>query len=784
MKRCFNADKGKVIISYSVREFLFLLKNQGKLTGYTPASILMEGKDTHRLLQKQAESAQYQKDVPVKVALSLSGYILLLSGVADGITTQQDTFLLDEFKTVSLSVSELTQPVSKDHYYQALLYTFAWMQTRNYSSGSFRLVYYHAHTQDKKEFLYEFTSDSIQREVSELVALFAPYGDALAKGEIIKRQMCNHLRFPYQHLRSGQKDMMHEIYSSIRRKGTVFFNAPTGIGKTMAALYPALKALGKNRCDRVFYLTSKGSVEKAVFSALQDIWGNQPFVRTLFLTAKEKICPNHMTCRDNPCSYQVNYYRRIHQARRELLENHVLYHRKRIGQTANTYEVCPFALSLDMLEYCDLIICDYNYFFDTTALLLPFAQKCDNAVVLIDEAHNLPKRVSGNYSGKLTSADLVQIQEAVFLIGKGQEEAYAALCEGYIKLQNTYAQEDRIQPQDFHEFTDECGNLLDGLLPAFNQWLYLKQPGYEILQNTKEAMDRFASFLKVASTYDHTSVAYFDDDLILSILCLDPSRRIREVTDRCGTTVFFSATLLPQVYFERMFALKEDDLFLSIPSPFNSNHLLILHWPLPQTYRLRSENLDALLYGLKTVHTCTKGNVLVFFPSYEYLHAVVKKYPSFSGQSRILVQNRHMSYDERNDFLHALQTNQANPYLAFAVMGGIFSESIDLVGDSLCGVVIVGSGMPPPSPEGGRIAAYFNEQDENGIGFAYHYPTLNRIIQAAGRVIRSETDRGFLLLCDERFGDEFYQECLPEYWNELKLVLTADEIQEKLNDFL
>ncbi|HBE14000.1 MAG TPA: ATP-dependent helicase, partial [Clostridiales bacterium] len=129
---------------------------------------------------------------------------------------------------------------------------------------------------------------------------------------------------------------------------------------------------------------------------------------------------------------------------------------------------------------------------------------------------------------------------------------------------------------------------------------------------------------------------------------------------------------------------------------------------MPQTYRLRSENLDALLYGLKTVHTCTKGNVLVFFPSYEYLHAVVKKYPSFSGQSRILVQNRHMSYDERNDFLHALQTNQANPYLAFAVMGGIFSESIDLVGDSLCGVVIVGSGMPPPSPEGGRIAAYFN----------------------------------------------------------------------------
>lgn len=782
MRKSYNVEKDRVYLSCSIREFVGLIKKQGTFHGALP--ITLQEELTEAILPESTAENPVENNVHIKAALSFSNFTLLLSGQIESVEFSSDGYNVILTRKITRSPAVIPSP-SPDHYHLSLLYAFCLLQSRGLDKVGIKIRYIHRYSGEDKLFLFTFSRDQMTDLISPFLLVFSPYGDLLAASERKKNEGCLGLRFPYKKPREGQLDMIREVYDAIREKRTLFCNAPTGIGKTVAVLYPALKALGRNRCDRVFYLTSKGTVQKAVMHALIDLWGEKPFVRTLFLTAKERICLNRLACRDGKCARREGYYTRVGDARLSLLAKDQVITSSLIQAAAKEYGICPFALSLDLIPYCDLVVCDYNYFFDVSPLLLPFARKCENAVLLIDEAHNLPKRVCDSYSAKLDYGILCDLRELITRLVPDASMAVEELCLCFSTLLQNHPESNEIGDDAFSRFVIKANFLHETVFPAVRACFSAHDDGIaDEFIPLRQALLTAMEFFEVANVTDGKSSVHFDEEGVLNIVCIDPSDKIRTVTDLCGSAIFFSATLLPEVYFERMFALREEDLFLSVPSPYDSDQLLLLHWPLPQTYSARKENIGELLSGLKTVHDTAGGNVLVFFPSYEYLSFAVSRYREFSQNNRILVQTPSMTYDERNLYLRTLQLNDGAPYMAFAVMGGFFSESIDLVGDSLQGVVIVGCGMPPASCAGGKVAAYFSREDENGIGFAYHYPTINRILQAAGRVIRSENDRGFLLLCDERFGDPLYEQSFPAHWNEPIRVLSCGEIRKNLVAFL
>ncbi len=780
VKKSYNADKQKVYLSCTVRELVGLIKDRGGLTGSNLPALQPE--ESVVLLSSQEKTDKSTERTAVKAAVSLSGYTLLLSGVIEKLICREDAYTVFIERQLPRSPSGMKAPAIA-HYQAGVLYAFALLTSRAPIEVGLTIRYIHKKSGEEKEFSYSFSPTSLHEAVSPIFALFDPYGKALAADEEKKHEMCRALRFPYPKMREGQKDMIRAVYETIKNRTRLFCDAPTGIGKTVSVLYPALKGLGNQRCDRVFYLTSKGTVQRAVMDSLAALWGEKPFVRTLFLTAKERICQNRLACRDAVCQNQEGYFQRVSAARMELLAMDTVYHRKLISEIAAKHTLCPFALSLELIPYCDLIVCDYNYFFDISPLLLPVARSAEHAVLLIDEAHNLPKRVTDAYSAFLSLDTLLYVKEAVFSLSPDDLSAFDGLVGLYTDLKNRYSKNADIDEDALALFVKEAAFLSENVYPALLYRIRNTENGKEKYAAYRAALSDVLAFLLVAERMDKGGCAYFDDHGKLQLLCIDPAEKIRSVTDVCGSAVFFSATLLPEMYYERLFGMEDDDLFLSIPSPYDGEQLLFMHWPLPQTYRAREENLPSLLQGLATVHQNGGGNVLVFFPSYEYMQLAASRYKETSGGRRMLVQSAEMSHDERNRFLQILKTEERDPYLAFAVMGGFFSESIDLVGDCLRGVVIVGCGMPPPSVAGGKVAEYFAREDENGVGFAYHYPTINRILQAAGRVIRSENDRGFLLLCDERFGDPLYEESYPEHWNEPIRVFSPAEIKANLKEF-
>ena len=601
--------------------------------------------------------------------------------------------------------------------------------------------------------------------------------------------------------------MIRESFSAMRHGGRLFVEAPTGTGKTISALYPAIKSLGRGYCDKVFYLTPKTATRREAFLAAAKMHGSGTLTRTVIITAKEQICPgssvgqtNRNACSSACCEYARGYYDRVENALREMLENYRGYSRSLITQVAKKHRVCPYELSLDLSEFCDVIICDYNYAFDPSVYLRRYFgnERRGKYVFLIDEAHNLADRAREMYSASLRCSDFEKIIPEIAAdeltykeIGKLIDPVVSAMRSLKKLCKDTIVRDENGNERGFYMSStpiERVNSALDTFKKKCDLWLYKNEnnPIYDLLYPLSSATRRF---LTVSEYFDDNFRIYAeiaDGDVMLKIYCLDPSDILDSLLCRASASVMFSATLTPPDYFRDVLGGKKNAQTLTLPSPFCSENLCVAVADYVNTrFDEREDNAKRFSTVIAATVTSRPGNYIAYFPSYQCLEqtyaAFSKKYP----RVETVVQKKHMNAQQREEFLSAFKDDVGHLRIGFCVLGGVFSEGVDLPGSRLIGAIVFGVGLPGLSNEKNIIREYFDMRSEEGIGYdyAYTFPGMNNVLQAAGRVIRTADDAGVVVLADDRYATPKYRALFPLHWQGVQYAGNASSLAEIIRRF-
>ena len=602
-------------------------------------------------------------------------------------------------------------------------------------------------------------------------------------------------KFPFSHAREGQMELMEMVYGAVKHHRKLFACAPTGIGKTMSVLYPAIRALGEGHVEKIFYLTPKNTAAIPAKEALERLYETGTLVRGICLVAKDSICPQKRICAiGEKCYLSPNAPTREDEAARELLaKEKAVVVAEDILAVAKRYKVCPYELSLRYSMYCDVIICDYNYLFDPRVSLKRYFQRGGPFTFLVDEAHNLVERAREIYSTTLTSTYL---QELLELVGDMPEVSLAvrefiSIFEKEMK-QGLHG-EVQVGPNgEKHAFASSQGLLqetyeaLCGLVYVLEEESMKKLPN-SIAIPLRRSYYNLRNIFDKWSLYDQHFITFLEYEggvFTLRTLCLDPED-VLSMRLACGdSAVLFSATLTPLSYYRDVLGGDANSPLLDIPSPFDEEHLCVAVMDRVSTrYMEREDTLRAVVRAILTCVKAKPGNYMVFCPSYHYMNLIHEMLHKALPALPTLVQKKDMTPQEREQFLAAFDAHPKSPLVGFCVMGGIYSEGIDLVGKRLIGAIVVGVGLPTLSNEREAIRVYFDEKNEEGNAYAYIYPGMNRVLQAAGRVIRTEEDRGVVLLIDDRFGEPTYRGLFPKHLRGLHFVGDGDSLSHLLKSF-
>ncbi|MEE8605102.1 MAG: ATP-dependent DNA helicase, partial [Candidatus Aminicenantaceae bacterium] len=571
--------------------------------------------------------------------------------------------------------------------------------------------------------------------------------------------------FPFKSCRDGQRQIVKDVAAIIEQEEQIIIQAPTGIGKTVAVLYPAIKAIAEGHIQKMFYLTSRTTGRLIAEKTLGELKNSGLHIKFVTLTAKEKICFNpDKNCTPDECSFANGYYDRVIEARKSLFVENA-FTADKITEIARAHQICPFEFSLDMALWVGCIICDLNYVFDPRVYLRRFfLENPIDCTILVDEAHNLVDRSREMFSAKIEKTDFLKIRR---LLKNKESELYRIAGEVNRKMleMKKILEKENSAWQD--ERPEELLPPLRRLLASLEHWLS-SHPGSPQTQEMLEHYFAASWFLKVSEFYDNNYVTCLEktpQNFSVKLYCTDPSDQLREIFERANSSVLFSATITPMDYFAQILGLKDTVAKRVLPSPFPRENLCILVSDSVSTlYRHRSQTKEALVQTIGALVEAKKGNYMVYFPSYEYLRMVHPLYETAFPHHKILMQTHEMREDERVNFLNNFSEENNHTLLGFVVMGGIFGEGIDLVGDRLSGAVIVGVGLPGISLEREMIRQHFSENQMSGYDYAYRFPGLIRVFQAAGRVIRTEIDRGSILLIDTRYSHPQYRDLFPREW--------------------
>ncbi len=591
-----------------------------------------------------------------------------------------------------------------------------------------------------------------------------------------------HAKFPYGEMREGQRELMETVYTTVARHARLYTCAPTGIGKTIATLYPALRALGEGRCDKIFYLTPKNTTGIAAMEALRRLAATGIPVRGVMLIAKETICPHGLICRRREaCGLSPVASEREDMAARELLarENPAVSPAD-ITEVAVAYRVCPYELSLRYSQYCDVVVCDYNYLFDPRVALKRYFTAAGNYAFLVDEAHNLVERVREIWTKSVSTEEVSRLITAA-----REAPALKAAAETFRRalvdiVTDATASEEREDAEGaLHGFyadttlSPDYYTALCALVYACEDSLTARLPR-EIIEPLRRIYYTLRDTLDRVSDYDEHFTTFYireGEEMCIRTVCLDPAGVVNARLAKGGSAVLFSATLAPIEYYREVLGGRRGDAVLEVPSPFDPANLCVAVMDKVSTRYLERE--DTLRTVVRSILTCVKakpGNYMVFCPSYHYMMRLYEAVHVAVPKLALLVQKKDMTREERAAFLAAFDAQPKAALVGFCVTGGIYSEGVDLVGKRLIGAIIVGVALPGLSDEREAIRVYFDEKTEEGRAYAYVWPGMNRVLQAAGRVIRTEEDRGVVLLIDDRFATPEYRLLLPAHWQGIRRV--------------
>lgn len=771
-------------VRLSVRELVEFIMRSGSIdTRFGGFDRAQEGSRIHRMLQKEA-GKDYEAEVIFTDARDYGGFTFFISGRADGVFMRDGDYYIDEIKTTARDFERLEEDDRPVHWAQAKCYAYFYACQKNLDFIKVQLTYYQVESKEIKRFVKGFSRITLEKFYTGLLDDYLKWAILQDKWQLKRNEALRTMQFPWPAYRRGQREMAVAIYNAIRSQQDIFCQAPTGIGKTLSAAFPSLKAMGEGYGEKIFYLTAKAMTRTEVeknFDKLREAGG---CFRRITLTAKDSICFLEKTaCNPEACPYADGYYDRINEVLYGLLEKDSRdFSRTSIEDIAKQYMLCPFELGLDLSEWCDVVIGDYNYLFDPKASLRRyFDNEGGDYVFLIDEAHNLSDRGREMYSAQIDKTDYLGIKKQIASKDKAIWRPLSKINQYLVDLRKnspggrSWFREDAL---------DELNELLRYFCYGCENWLKANV-GHPVAEGVLEIYFKTRAYLDISELYDNhyvTQVSVAKKNVVVRQICLDPSRLLRQKTKLGRSAAFFSATLTPINYFIRLYGGNTKTPRYCLPSPFDPASLgILLADTISTRYADRDKSYEPIALMIKAFVSSQEGNCLVYFPSYAYMEAVYAAYREISDR-KPLVQKRDMDNTERDFFLQAFQQTE-QPEVGFCVLGGIYGEGIDLKGDKLIGTVIVGVGLPQLSEERDMLRNYYEQMDGCGFAYAYQYPGMNKVLQAMGRVIRDEADCGMVLLIDDRFIKQDYRQLFPAHLSHYKRVSNAEDIAKAVKSF-
>lgn len=776
----------KPIVRISVRNLVEFILRNGDLvsgSGTSDKEAMLKGSRLHRKIQKQMGS-HYQPEVSLKKDTEYDDLILRVEGRADGIFLQDEQFCIDEIKGVYKKLELMEEPVLV-HRAQALCYAWIYLDAHDLEKIDIQMTYAHLDTEVIKRFRETLTRAELKQWYEELTDSYHKWLAYQIEWRKKRNESMENLEFPFEY-RKGQRKMVSGIYHAISKKEQIFIQAPTGVGKTMSAVFPAVRAIGQGMAETVFYLTARTITRTVAQDAFEILRDRGLLFKVVTITAKEKLCfCDKPECDPEKCPYAKGHYDRINDAVYELWTTEQSFDRETLLRHAQKWQVCPFEMSLDLAIWMDGVICDYNYVFDPNVCLKRFFGEnvSGNYLFLIDEAHNLVDRGREMYSASICLNDVIETRKFV--------KPYSQTL--WKKLGKVKKQLEELR-QNCGEWKvqENAGVLPISLLSVQGELdqLLEESPAQEVVDGILDFYFEVRDFLNISELVDDNYVVYtaFDENgrFYMKLFCVNPAENLQKCLDKGNSTVFFSATLLPLQYYRKMLSTRSENFGMYVESPFEQKkRCLMICRDVSSKYTRRGyEEYRKIAEYIARMSWQKKGNYMVFFPSYRLMEDVYQVYQDEFSVSwvRCISQHASMTELEREEFLEEFTEETEETLVGFCVMGGIFSEGIDLIGDRLIGAAVVGTGLPQVNCEREILKGYYDEKGEQGFDYAYRYPGMNKVLQAAGRVIRTKEDTGAILLMDERFLNRDYRNLFPREWNDA-CTCTLGNVEKHLQAF-
>ena len=774
--------KEETIIRISVRSLVEFILREGdidnRVSGSMEKDAMLLGGKIHRKIQSRM-GTNYTAEVPLKIQMPCDGFVLQIEGRADGVLKDDGKVLIDEIKGILRSLEHLEAPVPV-HLAQAKCYAYIYAVQNSLKCIDVQMTYCQMETEEIRRFCQEFEFQELQTWFQDLVTQYEKWAKFEIEWRNVRNDSIRQMEFPFPY-REGQRDLVASVYRTILRKKKLFIQAPTGVGKTMATVFPAVRAVGEGLGEKIFYLTAKTimrTVAEQAFSLLKE---KGLLYKTITLTAKEKICfCEEAECNPDACPYAKGHFDRVNDAVFDLITHSGDWSREVLEEQAKKYMVCPFEMSLDVSNWADAVICDYNYVFDPQAHIKRFFSESgkEEYLFLIDEAHNLVERGREMYSASLYKEDLLEVRKLV----KAEDPK---LAKGLSECN-----------QQFLELKRECEHyqILKSVSHIALKLMNVLSKLEDYLEECKDAEKKkrvldfyFAvrSFLNIHDIMDENYVIFSemmeDGRFQIKLFCVNPAVNLQNYLEQGNSTIFFSATLLPVHYYKKLLSVEKDDYAVYAHSSFpQENKFLFIGTDVSTRYTRRGESTyQRFARYIAVMAEQKKGNYMAFFPSYRFLEEVHTCFlECVDHEVDSICQVSYMDEEQREEFLEEFEREREKSLVAFCVMGGIFSEGIDLTDDKLIGAVIAGTGLPQVCTEREILKQYFNAADMDGFDYAYLYPGMNKVLQSAGRVIRTESDRGVILLLDDRFREMRYREVFPREWQQYQLGSVKNLEQE------
>lgn len=793
-------EQEKKKIRISVRNLVEFLLRSGDLDnrrgGVSDKDAMQAGTRAHQRIQKKM-GPFYQAEVSLAFEKEYENFILRVEGRADGILEEPDSFMVEEIKGVFRELEGLEEPVPV-HLAQAKCYAFLYGLEKHQKTMRVLMTYCRLETEEGqpmepltkedvrpetsnrkiRHFLFSYSLDELELWFDDLLDEYYKWADFQYRWQKERDASMQGLEFPFPY-RPGQRELVSGVYRTILRRKELFVQAPTGIGKTMSTVFPAVRAVGEGHGDKIFYLTAKTITRTVAQEAFAILKAKGLRMKAVTLTAKEKMCAcEEMHCNPEECPRAKGHFDRVNAAVFEMLTEGEDYGREALMAQAEKWQVCPHEMQLDVASWTDAVICDYNYVFDPNVRLKRFFGEGNKGdyLFLIDEAHNLVDRGREMFSASLVKEEFLEMKRELraYSVDRQLEKALDR-CNRQLLV---YKREcDKVEIlESISGFLFALMNLMSEL----EKFMESSRKG-QLADKVLEFYFRVRSFVGISELVDENYriyTSYLEDGRFqIRLLCVNPAANLQQCLNKGRSAVFFSATLLPIQYYKKLFSTNTDDYAVYVDSPFpEENRCLLIGAQVSSRYTRRGpEEYQKIASYIYQMILPRKGNYMVFFPSYRLMKDVYEFFQEQISETdtEVLLQTPSMGESERESFLQAFAGEPDHTLVGFCVMGGIFSEGIDLDGEKLIGAAVVGTGIPQVGTEREILKRFYDERQESGFDYAYRFPGMNKVLQAAGRVIRTTSDKGVILLLDERFLQRDYRALFPREWRSCRVCTVA-----------